>query len=247
MILATLVIGALAAFLCYVYIKPIVWRTIGTLISLVVLVGSLVLLTMNSNSHYGMHKVTTTTTTQIYPTSSKNGLNIMFYQPLGSNGKETVQIYKKALDQKKPSHTQANEYTAANNHIKQTTDKNATLQVKETRWKFKSSGYKFWFGVSGMQNKLIKRSNTFNLPKDWLHLSTTQAKALQKKMAGMKTKEGQAKVKAQAQQYVQQKMKTAVKKDPSLATDKAKQAKLSKQFSQEFQQQMVKKLVAEVK
>lgn len=247
MILATLVIGAVAAFLCYVYIKPVVWRTIGTLISAVLLVGSLVMLTMNSNSHYGMHKVTTTKTTQIYPASSKNGLNIMLYQPIGTNGKETVQVYKETLDQKKPSHTQANEYTVANNHIKRTNAKSATLQVKETRWKFKSNGYKFWFGISGMQNKLVKRSNTFNLPKDWLYLSTTQVKALQKKMSGMKTKAGQAKVKEQAQQYVSQKMKAAIMKDPSLATNKAKQAQLAKQYGQEFQQQMIKKIVAEVK
>lgn len=191
MILATLVIGAVAAFLCYVYIKPVVWRTIGTLLSAVLLVVSLVMLTVNSSSHYGMHKVMTTKTTQIHPASSKNSLNIMLYQPIGSNGKETVQVYKETSDQKKPSHTQANEYTVANNHIKRTNAKSATLQVKETRWKFKSNGYKFWFGISGMENKLVKRSNTFNLPKDWLHLSTTQVKALQKKISGMKTKAGQ--------------------------------------------------------
>ena len=247
MILAILVIGSLAAFISYVYIKPVVWRTVGTLISLVLLVGSLTFLTMNSHSHYGMHKVTTTKTTQIYPASSKNGLNIMLYQPIGTNGQETVQIYKETLDQKKPSHTQANEYTVANNQIKRTNKPSATLQVKETRWRFKSNGFKFWFGISGMQNKLVKRTNTFNLPKDWLHLSTTQVKALQKKMAGMKTKAGQAKVKAQAQQYVQQKMKASIMKDPSLMTDKAKQAKLAQQFAQEFQQQMIKKIVAEVK
>lgn len=168
MILATLVIGAVAAFLCYVYIKPVVWRTIGTLLSAVLLVVSLVMLTVNSSSHYDMHKVMTTKTTQIHPASSKNSLNIMLYQPIGSNGKETVQVYKETSDQKKPSHTQANEYTVANNHIKRTNAKSATLQVKETRWKFKSNGYKFWFGISGMENKLVKRSNTFNLPKDWL-------------------------------------------------------------------------------
>ena len=247
MILATLVIGALATFLCYVYIKPATWRIIGTAISVVILGTSLVFLTMNSNDHYGMEKVTTVKTTQIYPTSSKNGLNLMLYQPVGSNGDETVQIYKKTMDQKKPSHTQANEYTAANNHIKRTDKDSATLQVKETRWQFKSDGYKFWFGVSGLEDKLVKRTNTFNLPKDWLHLSTTQAKALQKKMSGMQTKEGQAKVKAQAKQYVQAKMKAAMTKDPSLATDKQQQAKLAKQYGQEFKQQMIKKIVADVK
>lgn len=59
-------------------------------------------------------------------------------------------------------------------------------------------------------------------------MSTTQVKALQKKISGMKTKAGQAKVKEQAQQYVSQKMKVAIMKDPSLATDKAKQAQLAK-------------------
>ncbi|GBG93606.1 hypothetical protein LFYK43_00650 [Ligilactobacillus salitolerans] len=247
MILATLVIGALSAFICYVYIKPVVWRVIGTLISAVILIGSLVLLALNSHEHYGMHKVTSTKVVQVYPASSKNNMNIMIYQPVGSNGKETVQIYKETKNQKKPSHTQANEYTVANNHIQRTNAKTATLTVKETRWKFKSKTYKFWFGVSGLQNKLVKRTNTFKLPQDWLHLSTTQVKALQKKLAGMKTKAGQAKVKAQAQQYVQQQLKAAIMKDPSLATDKAKQAALAKQYAAQFQQQLIKKAVADLK
>ncbi len=246
MILVTLVIGAIAIFLSYVYIKPVSWRIVGTLISVVILVSSIVFLTLNSHEHYGMHQTTTTKTTQVYPASAKNGLNIMLYQDIGSSGKETVQVYKETLDQKKTSHTQANEYTAANNRIKRTSAKSATLQVKETRWKFNSNTAKFWFGISGMQNKLIKRTNTFSLPKDWLHLSVKQVKALQKKMAGMKTKAGQAKVKSQAQQFVQQKLKAAIMKDPSLAANKQKQGALAKQYGQEFQQELIKKAVAEV-
>ncbi|WEV38863.1 DUF4811 domain-containing protein [Lactobacillus sp. ESL0680] len=247
MILATLVIGALAAFISYIFIKTPKWRITATIISAVILISSLVFLTLNSHEHYGMHQVTTTKTVQVYPASAKNGLNMVLYKPVGTNGKETVVVYKKTLDQKKPSHTQANELTAANNRVKRVAGNTATLKVKETRWRFDSSAAKLWFGVSGLENKLVKRSNTFYLPKTWFYLSTDQVKAMQKKMAAMKSKAAQQKLKQQAQQYVMAQIKQAMMKNPALATDKAKQASLAKQYAQEFQQQMFKKVIKSLK
>ncbi|MGR6687100.1 DUF4811 domain-containing protein [Furfurilactobacillus rossiae] len=78
MILATLVIGAIALFICFVYINNRTWQIIGTLLSIIVLCGSLFMIAANDHSHFGMHKVTTTTTKQIYSASGSNanGVNI---------------------------------------------------------------------------------------------------------------------------------------------------------------------------
>lgn len=245
MILVTLVIGAVATFMSFVYLRKPLLRTIATLIALIIFGLSLVFLVLSDYNHFGMHQVTESRTTQIYPAKSANGLNLMLYKTLGTNGKETVQVYKTDPDQKKPVHSQVNEETISNNHIKSTTKQDGSLKETVTRWKYKSNADKIWFGVSGLNNKLVKRVNTFYLPKNWLHLSMNQVKQLQKKMAQMKTPAGQAQVKAQAQAYVKQQLAAAAKKDPSLMTNKAKMTALSKQYAQEFQTQLIKKAVGQ--
>ncbi|HAT55237.1 MAG TPA: DUF4811 domain-containing protein [Lactobacillus sp.] len=247
MILVTLVIGAIALFICFVYFKNRVWQIIGTLLSIIVLCGSLFMITQNDHNHFGMHKVTTTTTKRIYSASgsSANGVNMVLYQNIGSKGTENVQIYATKADQKKPGHTQADEFTT--NKIKKASGNKATLKTTETRWEYKNHTAKVWFGVAKSHHKLTKRVNTFYLPSSWLHLSTTQAKQLKSQMAKMQTPQAKTQMKQQAEAYVKGKLQAAAMKDPSIATDKAKQAKLSKQYAAEFQSQLIKKAVASVK
>ncbi|WEV70888.1 DUF4811 domain-containing protein [Lactobacillus sp. ESL0785] len=243
MILVTLIVSVLALFIFFVYTNKPAIRYIGTALSVIVFGLSLIFMTLNSYSHFGMHQATHTEVTQIYPASSKNGLNLMLYKEIGTDGKETVQVYKKTLNQKKPSHTQANEYTVKNNRLKFHDGDNGILKTTETRWQFNSKMTKFWFGWSELNGKLVKRTNTFYLPKSWLHLSTDQVKKLQQKMGKMKTPAAKAKTKEQAKKFVQQKLAQAMKTDHSLATNKTKQARLAKQYGQKFQRQLIQKLV----
>ena len=247
MILATLVIGAIALFICFVYINNRTWQIIGTLLSIIVLCGSLFMITANDHSHFGMHKVTTTTTKQIYSASgsSANGVNMVLYQNVGTKGTENVQIYATKANQKKPGHTQADEFTT--NTIKKASGNKATLKTSETRWEYKSHTAKVWFGIAKENHKMTKRTNTFYLPSSWLHLSTSQAKKLQGQMAKMQTPQAKAQMKQQAEAYVKAKMQAAVTKNPKLAMDQAAQAKLTKQYAAEFQSQLIKKAVASVK
>ncbi|UQS82196.1 DUF4811 domain-containing protein [Bombilactobacillus folatiphilus] len=244
MILVILILGALATFISFVYLRKPIIRATATILSLLILGLSLLFLVLNDYNHYGMHQVSESKTTRIYPAKSANGMNLMLYKTVGSNGKETVQVYKTDPNQKKPVHSQVNEETISNNHIKATTKKHGSLKATTTRWRFDSNAAKIWFGVSGMDGKLVKRVNTFYVPNNWLHLSMSQVKQLSKKMKQMKTPAGQAQVKAQAQDYVKQKLAADMKKDPSLATNKVKLTALTKQYGQEFQLQLIKKAVA---
>lgn len=247
MIIFTLILGAILSFLSFVYIRSIGWKIFCTIISVAILGFSIVFLVLNDYSHYGMYQKTTSQTKRIYPVSSTNNMDLVLYRPLGSKGTENIQLYKNKASQKKPSHTQANEYTASHNHVKQTKQNKAYLKNQETRWEYKKGSDSFWFSIAGNGHKLVKRTNTFYLPKKWLHLSTSQAKALQKQMAKQKTPAAQAKIKQQAKTYVQGKMKAAVAKNPKLATNKKAQAQLTKQYTQEFRSNLIKRAVQQIK
>lgn len=245
MILVTLVLGAIAFFVCFVYIKPVIWRTVGTLLALVFLIPSLLMINLNDHDHFGMKKVTTTTTKVIYSADPTGKMNMMLYQNIGTKGTENTQIYATKKGQKKPGHTQVNENTF--NHVKSTAASTATLTTKETRWVYKNNTTKLWFNVANNNHELIKRTNTFHLPNDWVHLSTTQAKQLKAQMAKQQTPAAQAQVKQQAAAFVKQQMQAAIAKDPSLANNQAKQQQLSKQYAAQFQSQLIKKAVANLK
>ncbi|GKT02734.1 DUF4811 domain-containing protein [Furfurilactobacillus sp. WILCCON 0119] len=245
MILATLVIGAIALFVCFVYIKPMTWRLIGTFIAMIILVFSLTMITQNDRDHYGMHKVTTSTTKTIYSADPSGKMNMVLYQKIGTKGKEDTQIYSTKKGQKKPGHTQVNEYTT--NKVKTTTSTTATMKTTVTKWRYKDDRAKLWFGISGNDGKLVKRVNTFYLPQSWLHLSTAQVKQLKAEMAKMQTPAAKAQMKEQGAAYVKAQMQAAIAKDPSIATDQAKQAALSKQYAADFQNNLIKQAVAQLK
>ena len=118
-----------------------------------------------------MKQVTTTKTQKIYSTSSQ--MQLALYQPVGTSGKDNVYIYQTKPRQKKPQHTQANEFTT--NRLVWTDSDQATLTVKETRWRFKNDFYKVLFAGSKMDGNLVSRTNTFRYPKTFVKISVKQA------------------------------------------------------------------------
>ncbi|WP_143807831.1 DUF4811 domain-containing protein, partial [Oenococcus oeni] len=100
------------------------------------------------------------------------------------------------------------------------------------------------FGIAENGHELVKRVNNFEIPKTWIRLSTSQAKELKKELADSKF---QQQVKKEAAAYVEEKMKAAVIKDPSLATNKVEQEKMEKQLAAKFQSEMIKKLISKLK
>ncbi|OIK57072.1 DUF4811 domain-containing protein [Oenococcus oeni] len=242
MILVLLVISAVAFFISFIYTDNPISRRMLTLISGAVVLLSLLAIVANYYDHYGLHKVSVTSTKKIYSADQSSSMNLILYQKIGTSGKENVYIYSTKLKQKTPQHTQADEYTT--NKVKNVSSNTAKLKTTKTYWEYKSNASKFWFGIAGNGHELVKRVNNFEIPKTWIRLSTSQAKELKKELADSKF---QQQVKKEAAAYVEEKMKAAVIKDPSLATNKVEQEKMEKQLAAKFQSEMIKKLISKLK
>lgn len=240
MILITLVIGAITFFLAFMFANGPVKRTLALLVTGIILLGSIVGMVSNYHDHFGMHKVTTTTTKTIYSASNSSSMPIALYKQVGTSGKNDVYIYNLKQKQKTPDHTKADEYTS--NKIKYTNKSTATMTTKVTRWQFKNNFYKDLYLWSGMGGQIVKRVNTFNLPKTWVKLSVTQAAKLEKLMASPTAK---AQMQTQAKAYIEAKVKAAMTQNPQMT--EVQRAKVTQQAQAEFQAQALKKAVSELK
>ncbi|UQS84974.1 DUF4811 domain-containing protein [Apilactobacillus apisilvae] len=247
MILIILVISALCFFLfnnLLVKNKALHWTT--TIISFVALIISVTFITLNFHDHYGMHKVTDTNETKLVSSNSK--MNMLLNQPIGTSGKDKVVIYRTNNNQTKPKTTSTDKNT---NYI--ITDANsAKLVTKTTRYEYKSKTAKFWFDLAQKPTR-VKTVNYFYVPKDWLNLTVSQAKALpnimKKLQSSIQSSGSQAQMKSAAQSYVQGKMMQAMQKNPKMS--KESQTKLQKQLVKEFtnqqQAQVMQKMMPQIK
>jgi hypothetical protein len=231
MITVIMFIGAIAFFVSIMFAPNMRTRWILGLITGLIFVGSTVIITANFHDHWGMKRITTTKTQKIYSASSQ--MQLILYQPVGTSGKDNVYIYQTKPRQKTPQHTQANEFTT--NRLVWTDSDQATLTVKETRWRFKNDFYKVLFAGSKMDGKLVSRTNTFRYPKTFVKISVKQAQAL-------KSPAAQAQLKTQAAAYVTAKIQAAKQQNPDLT--EAQLQKLTQQAQQEYQAQMIKKMMA---
>lgn len=231
MITIIMFLGAIAFFAAIMFSPSNRTRWLLGMISGLIFVGSTLMITANFHEHWGMKQVTTTKTQKIYSTSSQ--MQLALYQPVGTSGKDNVYIYQTKPRQKTPQHTQANEFTT--NRLVWTDSDQASLTVKETRWRFKNDFYKVLFAGSKMDGNLVSRTNTFRYPKTFVKISVRQAQAL-------KSPAVQAQLKTQAAAYVTAKIQAAKQQNPNLT--EAQLQKLAQQAQQEYQAQMIKKMMA---
>lgn len=232
MIFVVTIISVLAFALTNIFAKK-TWQTILSVVFAVIFLISLGFITANDHYHYGMKKVTETTTQTLSSTADNKAMKILLYQPLG-NGKEKIYLYKTNESQKKPKPT-------GTDHVSNTVKKNqakSQLQTAKTYWVYKNDMIKFWFGLSSKNHQLIKEKNTFDVQKDWLVLSTDQAKKLAELVQENKTT-----MQTAAKSFVQEKVKAAMMQNPSM--DQTAQQKVIQQATAEYQQQAMKKLIAE--
>ena len=238
MITIIMFLGAIAFFAAIMFSPSNRTRWLLGMISGLIFVGSTLMITANFHEHWGMKQVTTTKTQKIYSTSSQ--MQLALYQQVGTSGKDNVYIYQTKPRQKTPQHTQANEFTT--NRLVWTDSDQATLTVKETRWRFKNDFYKVLFAGSKMDGKLVSRTNTFRYPKTFVKISVKQAQALKKQAQALKSPTAQAQLKTQAAAYVTAKIQAAKQQNPDLT--EAQLQKLTQQAQQEYQAQMIKKMMA---
>ncbi|KRN47703.1 hypothetical protein IV84_GL001683 [Pediococcus damnosus] len=228
------------------YIPSATWRNILSPIFAVIIILCAVFMVRNDREHYGMHKVDTTQTSDLVSVSPSKEMKMLLYQPVGTAGKEKVYIYKKNVSQKKPTTTNPDPSNTTN--TVKTVSGTPTVKTTTTRWEYKNDAYRFWFGIAGNGHKLIRHHNTFNINKDWLTLSSAQAKKLQKL-----AKENQAKMKNEGKQYVgaqvKQTVTAAMKKNPkmSAADQKSLQQATVKKATAAYQKQATAKMIAEAK
>ena len=107
---------------------------------------------------------------------------------------------------------------------------------------YKNGFYSFLFGISDNNKEFIKQTNTFKVGDDWLVLTTTQAKQLQKKM---NSKAFKAQMKQEGEAFVKAEVTKAMMQNPSMTA--AQQKQVTKQAQQAFQAQAQAKLIQEIK
>lgn len=233
MIFAITIISVLAFALINIFAKK-TWQTFLSIIFAGIFLISLGFITANDHYHYGMKKVTETTTQTLTSTADNKDMKMLLYQPLG-NGTEKIYLYKTNESQKKPKTTGTDHVS---NRVKKNQEKTQLVTAK-TYWVYKNEIAKFWFGLSSKNHQLINEKNTFNVQKDWFVLSTDQAKELAKLVTKNKTS-----MQNDAKKFVQEKIEAAMIQNPSM--DQATQQKIIQQATKEYQQQSMAKLIAEV-
>ncbi|MEI5840547.1 DUF4811 domain-containing protein [Lacticaseibacillus rhamnosus] len=200
------------------------------------LMGSLLLMVLNDNAHFGMEKRTTTDEQTIYTASPNAQMPMLLKQNVGTAGKHVVYIYK-TDPKKKAVHTKAD--LAVSNQVVQTTGTTASMTSRTTRWEYQNNFYSALFNHQG-SGKLVAQHNRLVIPKSWVVL-TTQAKRLGTKLKALQHPTAQQKATMAA--AVKAKAAELAQANPKLASD---QAVLLKQAQAAVQQAMIQQAVKEV-
>ena len=133
MIIFLLILAVIATFVSMTLIPKPVVRYICTAISAIVVVGSVALLVMNDREHFGMKKITETTTQTVYSVSPSKQMPMLLYKNIGTDGKERVYVYKRMRTKENFPHR----IGKTTNRVKTTNDDQARLEKKTTRWVYK--------------------------------------------------------------------------------------------------------------
>ncbi|BDZ30447.1 DUF4811 domain-containing protein [Lactiplantibacillus sp. WILCCON 0030] len=210
MILIILSLGLIGFIVGYLAFKKGWQRHVVGDLGLILLVGAAILMIGNDTQHWGMRQTTTTQRTTLKSAVSNQYVNLLLFEPVKQSNTEKIYVYRTTTTNKR-QHTAINLKTT--NHVKTANVKSATLITKTTRWTYETHFWRWLYEDTGVHTTLIKRQNTFVLPKTWATLSVSQAKWLEKQA---KTAETQASVAVKA--AVTAKVQAARTADPTLST-----------------------------
>ncbi|GAK31639.1 hypothetical protein WOSG25_120310 [Weissella oryzae SG25] len=191
MIILLIVLFAIATYVSLVVVKPLSGRIIAGTISLLLLSGSVLILTMHISQNWGMKEVTTTTTKNIYTageTSAPYGM--MIKAEIGQGTNNYVLIYRTSANEKKPS-VNFKPNASSIDKIVTAVKKSATYKLtdtttakavtKTTRLTYSSAMTKALFDWGTENHRLVKQATVVEVPKDtWLVLTAGQVAKLQK-------------------------------------------------------------------
>lgn len=239
MILIILSLGLIGFIVGYLAFKKGWQRHLVGDLGLVLLISAAVLMIGNDNNHWGMHQTTTTETAQLTSAVTNPYVKLLLFEPVKKSNTEKVYVYRTANRQKRQntavSLTTHNRVTTAN-------IKTAKLTTKTTRWTYDNHLWRWLYADTGTHTTLVKRENTFNLPKTWATLSVSQAKWLE-----TQAKAENAKAQAAIKATVTAKVTAAKIADPTLsATQLATLTKTVTQAAQKDTQQQAPALIAKL-
>ena len=227
MILWFLGLTVIGLYLSFIMMKRSSLRSTLIAVFGIGVVGSLLLITLNDNAHFGMVKRTTTDEQTIYTASPNAQLPMLLKQNIGTDGKHVVYIYK-TDPKKKAVHTKA-DIVVTN-----------PLTSKTTRWQYQNGFYGALFNHEGA-GQLVAQHNQLVIPTSWAVLTTAQAKQVGKKLAALQ--QPTAEQKASLAAAVKAKAAALAKADPKLAADPTA---LAKQAQAAVEQAMIQQAVREV-
>ncbi|KAF1298128.1 hypothetical protein BAU15_09790 [Enterococcus sp. JM4C] len=233
MILLCLVIGVIGFAGFNVFGKTKLHKVLMVLFAgLFIISGTLVVL--NDRNEFGMNKVAEQKQLHLVSSVDQESLPVLLYQPLG-DGSEKIYLYQ-TNDSKELQKTGTDQVT---NKVV-TKGQEATLTQKTQYWVYENGFYNLLFGISGNDHKYASQTNTFTLPKTWQVLSTAEAKALAAYL-----QEHQQELTKQAATYVQDKLENLLNQSPNLSDKEQQTAKQT--FANEYQQHMIKEVLATLK
>ena len=242
MIIFIMFIAAVAMFACIMFMTNRNLRILWTTIFGAIFIASTAMMTLNYSHHFGMHKVTTTTSQRIY-SASNSSMPLALYQPVGTSGKDNVYIYNTKEKQKTPNHTQANDYTSSK--IKWTNRATPRLVTTETRWRYNNKFFASMYMLSGMDGTLVKRTNVLEYPTSYVKITVKQARQLKKLASSPAAKKAQAASQQQGKSAVAATVQQALAKNPKMSAQEIQQ--VTQQAEQKMQSQMVKQMLRQVK
>lgn len=234
--------AAIAMFASIMFIEVKTPQLILATLCGLLFVGATFVMTLNYSHHFGMHKVTTTTSRTIY-SASNSTMPLALYQPVGTSGQDNVYIYNVKPRQKTANHTQADEYTTSK--IKWTNETTPKLVTTETRWRYNNNFFAVLYMWSGMDGNLVKRTNTLEYPRTYVKITVKQANRLKKLAQSPAAKQAQASAQQQGKTAVASAVQAALAKDPHMTAQQIQQ--VSQQAEQQLQGQMVKEMLKSAK
>lgn len=193
MMIFILIILAIFVFYAFIVLKKPATRWIFGFIGLVLLIGAVGLTTLNFHQHWGMKKVTTTTTKNIYSAGpAESPVKLVLTKQIGTKADNYVLIYRDHEDDKEasvhfvPNKKQMNTFLHSTAKYQVRDTDQAKVTIKETRWRWDSDLAKLLFDFAGMDGSLQKKEAIVTIPKNgWKAMTPQEAQAMAKKLAAM--------------------------------------------------------------
>lgn len=190
MIILIIAFFVITTFVSFFYIRPRGLRLFFGSLSLLLLAGSLVMITANFTHHWGMNEVTTTRAQKIYtagPTTASYGMLIK--HEIGNGSGNYVFVYRSKQDDKAPQAHFVPDRKNIIDAVKKTAIyrtssrvNHAEVRIHTTHYQFSSTWARLLFGIGGGNNELQREIIVVVVPSDtWLVITPNQAKELEQR------------------------------------------------------------------